>query len=162
MQIKQEDGSLIHPRVGVNPIALDRDSQWLYFGPMHGTSMYRVKARDLLDTSLSEHALTAHVERYSAKPICDGISIDNAGNIYVTDVANNAIGMIGTNRQYRVLVKDARLSWPDAFSFGPDGKLYTVANQLHKTARPERGRDEGQTPYHIFRVTPLAEGKPGR
>ena len=162
VQTKQQDGSLINARVGINPIALDRDSLWLYYGPMHGTSMYRVKARDLLNPLLSEHVLAARVERYSAKPICDGISIDNAGNIYVTDVVNNAIGMIDITRRYRILVKDARLSWPDAFSFGPDGKLYTVANQLHKTPALNAGEMEAIPPYFIFRITPPAQGQPGR
>ncbi len=155
-------GEPIAPRIGVNPIALDAHNRWLYFGPMHGTALYRVATRDLLDRTLSGEALGSRVQRYADRPVCDGISTDAAGNIYITDIANNAIGVIDTQRRYRTLVPDARLSWPDALSFGPDGLLYIVANKLHKTARLNAGRDEARPPYYVLRVRPLAPGTVGR
>jgi sugar lactone lactonase YvrE len=145
-------GEPIAPRIGVNPIALDAHNRWLYYGPMHGTALYRVATRDL----------GLRVERYADRPVCDGISIDDAGNIYITDISNNGIGVIDTERRYRTLVPDARLSWPDALSFGPDGMLYIVANKLHKTARLNAGRDEARPPYYVLRVKPLAPGTVGR
>lgn len=162
VQIRQPDGSLVRPRVGVNPIALDGERQWLYYGPMHGRSLYRVRVADLLDEGLSPEELAARVQRYSAKPICDGISIDRDGNIYVTDVANNAIGVIDHTRRYRILVQDPRLSWPDALSFGPDQRLYTVSNQLHRSAVLHGGEQTARPPYYVFSFRPLAEGFPGR
>lgn len=162
VEIRREDGTTIRPRVGVNPIALDTRGEWLYFGPMHGTSLYRVPTRDLRDTTLSPESLANRVERYSDKPICDGISIDQEGNIYVSDIGNNAVGVVDLNRSYRILVQDERLSWPDAFSFGPDGKLYTVVNQLHRTAVLNAGEMSATPPYYIFRIEPLAPGLPGR
>lgn len=157
-------GTHVRPRVGVNPIALDAQDAWLYFGPMSSTSLYRVRTHDLADASLSKEELAKRVERYASKPICDGISIDVAGNVYVTDVANHAIGVIPADtRTYRILARDPeRLPWPDALSFGPDGKLYTVANQLHKTARLNGGHDETKPPFNVVRIEPLAKGIPGR
>jgi hypothetical protein len=102
------------------------------------------------------------VERYSDKPICDGISIDRRQNIYVSDIGNDAVGVIGLNREYRILVQDERLSWPDAFSFGPDGMLYTVANQLHRSAVLNAGEQTAEPPYLILRIEPLAPGIQGR
>lgn len=162
VQVKRPDGSVARPRVGVNPIALDVKGEWLYFGPMHGTSLYRLATRDLLDPVLDPEALAMRVERYGDKPICDGISIDTAGNVYVTDVGSNALGVIDGDGRYRILVADARLSWPDAFSFGPDGYLYTVANQLHRTAVLNAGSAAVEPPYRVFRLRPLAPGVPGR
>ncbi len=162
VRIRNQDGTEFRPRVGVNPIAADKNNEWLYYGPMHGRSMYRVRTADLRDTSLSAADLAARVERWSDKPICDGISIDEAGNIYLGDLANNAIGVIGPDRTYRVLIDDARLSWIDAFSFGPDGYLYTVANQLHRTAVLNGGQSASTPPYLILRFKPLAPGTPGR
>lgn len=159
---KRPDGTSVKPRVGVNPIALDARGEWLYFGPMHGHSMYRVRTADLRDMELKPEALASRVERYSDKPICDGISIDTAGNIYVTDIANNAIGVIDTKRNYKIWIKDPRLSWPDAFSFGADGYLYTVANQLHRTERLNSGVSVVKPPYLVLRVKGLAPGIPGR
>ena len=85
----------------------------------------------ILDTSLSAAALEAKVEAYAAKPNSDGITIDGAGNIYVTDIENQSVGVIGTDRQYRILHTHGQmLSWPDGFAFGPDNQIYVTVNQL--------------------------------
>jgi sugar lactone lactonase YvrE len=81
------------------------------------------------------------MERYGEKPPCDGISIDDAGNVYVTDVENNAVGVTSPDGSYRVLASDdGHLSWPDGFSFGPDGHLYVAVSQLHRSAVFNAGR----------------------
>ena len=162
VEVVQPDGSLVRPRIGVNPIALDTRGEWLYYGPMHGTSLYRVRVTDLLDEQLGPESLAARVERYGRKPICDGISIDSDDNIYVTDIGNNAIGVIDRSREYRILIQDPRLSWPDAFSFAPDGGLYTVANQLHRSATLHAGEQTAAPPFHICAFEPLAAGVSGR
>ncbi len=162
LSVKRPDGTVVQPKVGINPIALDKDARWLYFGPMTGSSMYRVQTRDLLDPYFSQAALAARVERYSDRPISDGISIDKDNNIYITDVANNAIGVIDSQRKYSILIKDPRLSWPDAFSYGPDGYLYTVANQLHKSAILNGGNMQAKPPFLVMRFKPLAAGVVGR
>jgi len=162
VRIRQADGSEIRPRIGVNPIAADAANEWLYFGPMHGSAMYRVKTSDLRDPQLSADALGSRVERYSDKPICDGISIDAEGNIYLGDLARNAIGVIRADRSYSVLLADPRLSWVDAFSAGPDGYLYLVVNQLHRTAVLNGGTPASQPPYLVARFKPFAPGTTGR
>jgi sugar lactone lactonase YvrE len=162
LRIRRDDGTEIAPRIGINPIAIDRDAEWLYYGPMHGLSMYRVRTADLRDAELSAEELASRVERWSDKPICDGVSIDDDGNLYLGDLANNAIGVIGPDREYRVLVADDRLSWVDAFSFGPDGKLYTVANQLHRAAALNGGESAVEPPFLVLRIEPLAAGTVGR
>ena len=162
VRVRGPDGGMISPRIGVNPVALDAANKWLYFGPMHGRSMYRVRTENLRSTRLTPDQLAAKVERYSDKPICDGISIDKAGNIYLGDLANNAVGVIGTDRRYRRLAADPRISWADAFSFAPDGRLYFVSNQLHKTARLNGGVMEAKPPFHILSVKPPARGVTGR
>lgn len=162
LEIRQADGSTVRPRVGANPIALDAENEWLYYGPMHGASLYRIRVSDLLDGELGDTELADKVERYGRKPISDGISIDRAGNVYITDLANNAIGVIDQSREYRIYVRDERLSWPDALSFGPDDKLYTVSNQLHQSAVLHAGEQTAEPPYYIFSLTPLAGGVSGR
>jgi sugar lactone lactonase YvrE len=162
VRIRAEDDTEIHPWVGINPIAIDKPGEWLYYGPMHGRSMYRVRTTDLRNSELTAAELAARVERWADKPICDGISIDDAGNIYLGDLASNAIGVIGPDRNYRILIADPRLSWVDAFSFGPDGYLYTVANQLHRSAVLNGGEAATVPPYLILRFKPLATGTTGR
>jgi sugar lactone lactonase YvrE len=163
VRIRANDGTEIRPRVGINPIALDKDGEWLFYGPMHGRSMYRIRTADLRDAELSPDELSDRAKRWSDKPICDGISVDNAGNLYLGDLANNAIGVIGAdNRKYRVLISDPQLSWVDAFSFGDDGHLYAVVNQLHRSAVLNGGDSATNPPYLIVKFRPLSEGTVGR
>ena len=162
LRLQMPDGRMVSPRIGVNPIALDTTNKWLYFGPMHGRSMYRMRTEDLRSARLAPDQLAARVERYSDKPICDGIAIDRAGNIYLGDLANNAVGVIGKDRKYRRFASDPRISWADAFCFAPDGNLFFVSNQLHKSARLNGGVMEAKPPFHILSVKPPARGVTGR
>ncbi len=156
---KNADGTPGKMRIGINPLALDAKSEWLYFGPMHSTSMYRIAATALADPRFSRSDLPQHVERYSDKPVCDGITMDKAGNIYVSDIGSNAVGVITPDRIYRQLASDPQLSWPDAFALGPDGWLYVVANQLQRSPKMNGGQNLAETPFLIFKMKPLA-GKP--
>ncbi len=148
--------------IGVNPIALDASNEWLYYGPMNGTSMYRIRTADLRNPNLTSSELADRVERYSDKPICDGISIDNGGNIYISDLEANAIGVITPDRQYKELIQDAIISWPESFSFGPDGYLYFVASQLHRSAPLNNLNETAKPPFYVFRIKGLAPGVVGR
>jgi sugar lactone lactonase YvrE len=162
VRIRTPDGNEIRPRIGINPIAADAQNEWLYYGPMHGKTLYRVRTADLRDRALSAADLAQRVETWAERPISDGIAMDSDGNIYISDVGANAVGVIDTDRKYRILVQDERLSWPDAFSFGPDGMLYVVANQLHRTAVLNAGTHTAAPPFHVFRFQPLAAGVTGR
>ena len=162
IQVKDPAGHLVRPRIGVNPVTEDLQNEWVYFGPMHGTSLYRIKAADLADAALDEKELGARVERYSAKPICDGISIDRDNNIYLGDLAENAIGVIKGDRSYQRLAQSEELSWVDFLSFGPGGKLYAVVNRLHKSAMLNGGEALSKPPYFLIEVKAMAPGLAGR
>ncbi|MEA5498073.1 L-dopachrome tautomerase-related protein [Limnoraphis robusta] len=162
VEIKQPDGSLIRPHLGINGLVLDVNNEWLYFNPMHSTSMYRAKSADLCNPDLSDEELASRVERYSDKPICDGISIDQDNNLYVGDLAANGVGVIKPDRSYQLLITDEKLSWVDSFSFGSDGYLYCNCNQLHRSTPLHGGKNIATPPYYIFRLEPLAPGIVGR
>jgi len=162
VQVKDPAGHLSRPHIGVNPITEDLQNEWVYFGPMHGLSLYRIKAADLADEGLDDKALAQRVERYSAKPISDGISIDRDNNIYLGELAENAIGVIKPDRSYQRLTQCPNLSWVDSFSFGPEGKLYAVVNRLHQSATLNGGEALAKPPYFLLRVNALAPGMSGR
>ncbi|MGH6634832.1 MAG: L-dopachrome tautomerase-related protein [Gammaproteobacteria bacterium] len=162
VQIKKEDGTIHRPRLGVNPITIDTKNEWVYFGPMSGLSLYRVRADDLANEQLSEVMLEDRVQRYSSKPICDGISIDQSNNIYLGDLTANAIGVITPDRKYTRLAQSNDLSWVDSFSFGPQGELYAVVNRLHQSAVLNAGEALSKPPYFVLRVRAYDNGVPGR
>jgi len=162
VQVKDKFGKLVRPHIGVNPITEDLNNEWVYFGPMHGHSLYRIKADDLANDKLDGKILASRVERYSDKPISDGMTIDKNNTIYLGDLAANAIGVIGADRQYRRLAISPELAWVDSFSFGPEGKLYAVVNRLHQSATLNGGVSRSKPPYYLVQVKALAPGLPGR
>lgn len=162
IQVKDKSGKLTRPHIGVNPITEDMKNEWVYFGPMHGHSLYRIKADDLVNETLDDKALASRVERYSDKPISDGITIDKDNNIYLGELAENAIGVISSDRKYRKLAQCPRLSWVDSFSFGPNGKLYAVVNRLHQSSALNGGVLKAKPPFYLLQVKASAKGLPGR
>lgn len=162
IQVKDKLGKLTRPNIGVNPITEDLNNEWVYFGPMHGHSLYRIKANDLANETLDDKALASRVERYSDKPISDGITIDKDNNIYLGELAENAIGVISSDRKYRKLAQCPRLSWVDSFSFGPNGKLYAVVNRLHQSSALNGGVLKAKPPFYLLQVKASAKGLPGR
>lgn len=162
VQVKDKAEKLVRPHIGVNPITEDLNNEWVYFGPMHGLSLYRIKADDLVNEKLGAEVLANRVERYSDKPISDGITIDKDNNIYLGELAANAIGVISADKKYQRLAQCPRLSWVDSFSFGPNGQLFAVVNRLHRSAMLNGGVSASKPPYYLLQVKALAPGLPGR
>ena len=162
IQIKDKSGKLIRPHIGVNPITEDLNNEWVYFGPMHGLSLYRIKADDLVNESLNADKLASRVEHYSNKPISDGMTIDKNNTIYLGDLANNAIGIITSDRKYRKLSQSPTLSWVDSFCYGPNGRLYAVVNRLHQSATLNGGVLKSNPPFYLIQIDSLAAGLSGR
>lgn len=164
LQTLRLDGSVADPQGGVNPIALDRKGEWLYFGPMRSQHLYRVKTEHLRNVSLSAEKLAGLVEEYASKPICDGITLDSKGNVYVSDLAAKAIGMIVSDtRQYRILVTDPRLLWPDGLCFGVDGRLcfFTNAAKTKSMNGRRSAPAENQETNYLFHIETQASGRVG-
>jgi sugar lactone lactonase YvrE len=162
IQIKDKSGKFIRPHIGVNPITEDLNNEWVYFGPMHGLSLYRIKADDLVNESLSADKLASRVEHYSNKPISDGMTIDKNNTIYLGDLANNAIGIITSDRKYRKLSQSPTLSWVDSFCYGPNGRLYAVVNRLHQSETLNGGVLKSSPPFYLIQIDSLAAGLSGR
>lgn len=157
------DGTKINPLAGAGPIAVNRKGNFVFFGPMAGRVLFRIPAADLHDESLSPAELAAKVENWATKPICDGISIDSKGNVYVSDIEKKAIGIIDhSTREYEPYIQDADFLWPDGLCFGNDGRLYFFASQLHLMPNFNGGRQAAQAPFFIFKIKALADGTVGR
>lgn len=150
-------------KIGINPITVDPTNTWVYFAPMTASAMYRIRTTDLLDESLSDADLEARVERYGDKPISDGSTVDTGGNVYITAMTDNALGVTKPDSSYEVLYQsDDELPWPDGFSIGADGYVYATINELHRSPVLNGGEDASQGIYKIVRFKALADAVSGR
>lgn len=156
-----EDGAFKPARVAVNPITLSPDGETLYFGAMNGKTWYRVPAR-LLREAASDAAISAAIEVEGPKPVSDGASTDTEGNHFFTDLADDAISVLRPGGRLETLVRDERLLWPDALSFGEPGWLYIAVNQLHRAPALNGGVEGAEPPFRIMRVYTGTQGIAGR
>ena len=154
------DGTLVQPRLGVDGIVIDYDREWVYYGALHGTTLYRIPAASLADPAAAAQLPTL-VESYATKPPSDGMAIDSEDNIYLGDLPHNAFGVITPDRQYRELGRSAEYKWVDDFEFDAEGRLHFVTTQLHRSPDLNAGQRAGVPPFRIFRFDPLAEGRQG-
>jgi sugar lactone lactonase YvrE len=150
-------------RVGANPITVDPNNEWVYYAPMSGTSLYRITTADLLDPDLAPEELASRVERYGDKPICDGITVDGAGNVYVTSITDNAIGVVDATGTYQTLYQDKKLlSWTDGMAFSSDDYIYVTVSQLQNSPPLNNGENAFKAPFYLVRFPALASGEVGR
>jgi len=149
-------------RMGINPITIDNNFNYVYYGAMSGTSIYRIATKDLLDTTLTEQALDKKVERYGDKPISDGITIDNAGNVYVASITNDALGVTQPSGDYKPLIKRNDLSWPDGLAVGPKNYIYATVNELHRSPVLNKGKNSTLGEFKIVRFKALSSANIGR
>jgi sugar lactone lactonase YvrE len=149
-------------KIPVDSIALDAKGEWLYYGPLSGDRLYRIRTADLNDETITPQDLAARVEDYGPKTISDGLTTDVAGNVYLSDPEHSAVLISTPERKLVTLVKDGRLRWPDGFSFGPDGWLYVTASDLQDVLFVGKSHLRASAPFQIFRFKPGPQGIPGR
>ncbi len=162
LMTKGADGKKKAPAVASDGIALSPDGQTLYFSPLSSRHLYSVPTKLLRDVSVSEKALDAAVQGLGEKGASDGLEADADGAVYATDYEHNGIRKRLADGSWQTIVHDPRVLWPDTLSIGPDGYLYFTANQLHRQAGFQGGKDLRQKPYSLLRVKINAAPAPTR
>lgn len=145
--------------VGVDGIAISRDGAWLYYATMTHDSAFRVPIAALRDPGADDAALSSAIERVGSKPLSDGIELDAAGNLYLTDVEHGGIARLSPDGELRTLVRRDDIVWADGVAWAPDGSLLftdsAIPSYLDPWARPPtRARLDRRAPHRIHRVRP--------
>ena len=150
--------------VGNDGITADKFFEWIYYGPLNGTKIYRIKTIDLLNESLTEAELDKRIETYSDKPNNGGMSIDMNGNIYMTAVESKSIAVVlAKDRSVHTITSDKNMVWPDGVSYNKfDEYMYVSAAQVNRGAVFNNGENKATKPFYIFRFKPIVDGVPFR
>ena len=152
---------LVSLKTGVDGITIDYQNQWLYFGAINHDGLFRVRVKDLLDPMLPARQLDDEVERFSDKPLSDGLSSDQGGNVYITDVEHGSVFIVGQDRALKTLIRSAKIRWADGLSFGPDGWLYLADSAIPELVLKSAEHIRSRGPYYIYRFQPGFVGTPG-
>lgn len=150
--------------VGCDGITADENFEWLYFAPLNGSRLYRVKLEEVLNENLTESEWSGKIENYSEKPNNGGLSIDTEGNIYLTAMESNSVKVVlAKDKSIHTVFTDQKLLWPDGVSYNAhDGYMYVSAAQVNLGAAFNNGKSKALAPYYIFRFRPLVKGVPYR
>jgi sugar lactone lactonase YvrE len=155
-------GGLVSLKGGVDGISFDAEGDWLYYAAINQSGLYRVRLADLRNPALPSEQLAERLQRFSDKPLSDGLSTDNAGHVYVTDVEHGSVFIVGPDRTPRTLIRSGRVRWADALSFGPGGWLYVADSAIPDQVLKSRQHIMSNGPYYLFRFKPGFDGVPGR
>lgn len=141
-------------KTGVDGITLDANGGWLYYGAINHGGLYRVPVEALTDRALPLRDVESRVERFSEKPLSDGLETDGLGNVYVTDVEHGSVFVVGADRTPRTLIRSPQIRWADSLSLGPDGWLYLADSAIPELVLKSREHVAAQGPYFVFRFRP--------
>ena len=116
-----------------------------------GRTLYRVPVSALVRPDADAGAA---VERVATTNVADGLWMDEAGYLFITDPAINGVRMRAPNGTTRVVAQDPRLRWPDSLAEGVDGSIYVTASHIQNMAQfHERGSTQKE-PWGLFRIPP--------
>ncbi len=132
----------------LNPIAIEPDSEWIYFGAINSRKLYRVAAKSFND----EAALIADIELFGDKSYCDGIVADNDGVVYITNVEDSALGVTTRDGFRNIAMLPEGQVWPDGIYLGHDGCVYSAVSQLSRAAILNDGKDLSIPPFVIVKT----------
>lgn len=138
--------------VASDGIALSADGKTLYYCPLSSRHLYSVPTSLLLDRASNDESVAKGVLDLGEKGASDGLESDSAGRVYAGDYEHNSIRQRQLNGEWKTIVHDPRVLWPDTMSVAADGYLYFTANQLHRQSGFHEGVDFREKPYTLFRV----------
>lgn len=142
------------PKFNVDGIALSPDNAFVYYQALMGSTLYRVPTEVLRDPAKGKSEQSSAVEKVATLFPCDGYWMDQAGNLYLSDLRDGAIQRRAPDGKVELVASDPRIQWPDTFAQGPDGAIYFTCSHIHHMARFNGGQSGRTEPYAVFKVNP--------
>lgn len=155
-------GGILQMKTGIDGVAASRDGAWLYYGAMNHDTLYRVPTAVLQDTEATDATVAGAVEAVGQKPLNDGISIDDLGNVFITDIEHQAVLELAPDGTLSTVVKDDRIRWADALSFGPDGWMYLSDSAIPELVLQSAEHHAAVAPYYVWRFRPGTSAAAGQ
>lgn len=147
--LKTPNGSPL--KVHSDPMELSPDGQWLYFAPLSGP-WSRVETRWLDDTTITPDQLATKVEPWADLPPVGGTTMDANGDLYFTDLAENALKRRSADGKVTTVVQDPRLHWIDAPFIDDEHRIWLPVPQMDRTAPFNGGKTQTKWPVQLFRL----------
>jgi sugar lactone lactonase YvrE len=158
---------LVSFTVGLDGIVLSDDGRWLYYAAMNHDTLYKIPTQALNNAKLSPAALAKQIVKIGRKPLSDGITLDAAGNVVLTDIENGGIARMDQSGKLQTLVKSPKVIWADGVAMAPDQSvLFTdsaIPAYIDQLARPPAlDKLEKARPFHIYRFDTQSTGELGK
>lgn len=129
-----------YPVIHSDGIAITPDVRFLYWRPLTGESLYRIRTDILRNFSSTENSIEDAVEKLGEIPPSDGIIFGSDAELYITSIEENAIRRYNGGDDSEKVIASSALRWPDSFAVGPDGSIYVTTSILHVSQPTERFR----------------------
>jgi hypothetical protein len=136
-------------RVHSDPLELSPDGRWLYFGPLEGP-WSKIETRFLDDASLTADDLGARVTPWAELPPVGGTAMDDAGNLYFTDLADSSLKRRAADGTISTIVTDPNLHWVDAPFIDESGAIWLPVPQLDRAALFHGGQSKVRWPVRLY------------
>jgi len=142
-------------QTGADGIALSGDKTTVYWTNLTGNKLYSLPTKILRDFETNETVIENAVRVETSLPSnTDGMTADNAGNIYMTALSLDGLMKFDESTgQVSRFVHHPEMNWPDTLAWGPDGSLYVVSNHLHVWVDGEMNFEDPEIPnFRIWRI----------
>ena len=117
-----------------------------------GTKLYRLPVALLTDAAVPPARLAAAVETFAPSHVADGLWMDEAGYLFITDPTSNSVEMRAPGGQVTTVARDDRLRWPDSMAEAADGSILVTASHIQDMAMFHEHGSTQQGPWELFRI----------
>ncbi|MFT8418538.1 MAG: L-dopachrome tautomerase-related protein [Acetobacter sp.] len=146
--------------VDASMVAVSPDGSWIVL-QAPGQYLSRVSTAIFTDPDITPAAFEESVTQWFKTPSLGGMTIDNDGTLYWSDITTSSILSYTTGRVPRRLVTDPRLQWPTTPGLDGHGHLYVSASQIGHSTAFGAAKPSITWPITIYQLTLPTTPPPG-